>query len=215
MRKKANNRSFVLASLLVAALLFSGCTKKEQPTPPPPPPPKPAAKAPLPVQKQSTSAKTAGIAVQPLDFSAKKDPFKPFATEPAPQAKAKPAAMASTEDLLPIQLYDVNKFKVSGVIVGLKENTALVIDPEGRGYVVRVGMLIGNSDGRISRITPSSIEVVEHYRDDNGHSRKRTIMQLYLRKSKETPHENESCQNSFQFSNPDLLDYCLYGLCPT
>jgi len=182
MRKKANNRSLFLASLLVVALLFPGCTKKEQP-PPPPPPPKPAAKAPLPVQKQSTSAKTAGIAVQPLDFSAKKDPFKPFATEPAPQAKAKPAAMASTEDLLPIQRYDVNKFKVSGVIVGLKENTALVIDPEGRGYVVRVGMLIGNSDGRISRITPSSIEVVEHYRDDNGHSRKRTIM-LTLPKKK-------------------------------
>src|SRR6266567_8521279 len=182
MRKKANNRSFYLASLLVAALLFPGCKKKEQP--PPPPPPKPAAKAILPVQKQSTSAKIAGIGVQPLDFSAKKDPFKPFAVEPAAQqAKAKPTAMASTEDLLPIQRYDVNKFKVSGVIAGLKENTALVIDPEGRGYVVREGMLIGNGDGRISRITSSSIEVVEHYRDDNGHNRKITIM-LTLPKKK-------------------------------
>lgn len=182
MRKKANKRSFFLASLLVVAMVFPGCKKKEQP--PPPPPPKPAAKAPLPVQKQSTSAKTAGIAVQPLDFSTKKDPFKPFAAEPtAQQAKAKPTAMASTEDLLPIQRYDVNKFKVSGVIAGLKENTALLVDPEGRGYVVREGMLIGNSDGRISRITPSSIEVVEHYRDDNGHNRKRTIM-LTLPKKK-------------------------------
>ena len=152
-------------------------TANEEDAVAPPPPPKPAAKAPLPVQKQSTSAKTAGIAVQPLDFTAKKDPFKPFATEPAAQqAKAKPAAMASTEDLLPIQRYDVNKFRVSGIIAGLKENTALIIDPAGRGYVVREGMLIGNSDGRISRITSSSIEVVEHYRDDNGHNRKRTIM---------------------------------------
>jgi type IV pilus assembly protein PilP len=174
MRKKANNRSFFLASLLVAALVFLGCKKKEQP--PPPPPPKPAAQIPLPVQKQSTSARTAGIAVQTLDFSTKKDPFKPFAAEAAAQqAKAKPTAKANTEDLLPIQRFDVNKFRVSGIIAGLKENTALIIDPEGRGYVVREGMLIGNSDGRISRITPSSIEVVEHYRDDNGHNRKRTI----------------------------------------
>ena len=181
MRKKANNRSLFLASLLVVALVFPGCKKKVQP--PPPPPPKPAAKVPLPVQKQSTSA-TARIAVQPLDFSTKKDPFKPFLGEPAaPQAKAKPTAMANTEDLLPIQRFDVNKFKVSGVIAGLKENTALIIDPEGRGYVVREGMLIGNSDGRISRITSSSIEVVEHYRDDRNHNRKRTIM-LTLPKKK-------------------------------
>jgi type IV pilus assembly protein PilP len=182
MRKKANKRSFFLASLLVAALAFPGCKKKVQP--PPPPPPKPAVNATLPVQKQSTSAKTAGIAVQPIDFGTKKDPFKPFASEVAArQAKAKPSAKASTEDLLPIQRYDVNKFKVSGVIAGLKENTALVIDPEGRGYVVREGMLIGNGDGRISRITSSSIEVVEHYRDDKGHNRKSTIM-LTLPKKK-------------------------------
>jgi len=182
MRKKANNRSFFLASLIVVTLAFPGCKKKEQP--PPPPPPKPAANAPLPVQKQSTSAKTAGVAVQPIDFGTKKDPFKPFATEVAArQVKATPNAMARTEDLLPIQRFDVNKFKVSGIIAGLKENTALVIDPEGRGYVVREGMLIGNGDGRISRITSSSIEVVEHYRDDNGHNRKITIM-LTLPKKK-------------------------------
>jgi type IV pilus assembly protein PilP len=182
MRKKANNRSFFLASLLVMALVFPGCKKKEQPSPPPPP--KPASKASLPVQMQSTSAKTTGVAVQPLDFSTKKDPFKPFAAEPvAQQSKAKPTAMANTEDLLPIQRFDANKFRVSGIIAGLKENTALIIDPEGRGYVVKEGMLIGNSDGRISRITPASIEVVEHYRDDNGHNRKRTIM-LTLPKKK-------------------------------
>jgi len=77
----------------------------------------------------------------------------------------------------------VNKVRVSGIITGLKENTALIIDPAGKGYVVREGMLIGINDGRINRITPSAIEVVEQYRDDNGHLRKRNIL-LALPKKK-------------------------------
>ena len=90
-------------------------------------------------------------------------------------ASARPAASARTADLLPIQIYDVSKFKVSGIIVGLKANSALIIDPAGKGYVVKEGMLIGNNDGRISKITASSLEVAESYRDDNGHLSKRTI----------------------------------------
>lgn len=185
MRKKGNNRSFLPVTLLVATLIFSGCKKKEQP-PPPPPPPKPATKPLLPVQGQATSAKVAGTEDQPLVFANRKDPFKPFTPEPVLQPKPKSVAIARTGELLPIQSYDVNKFTLSGIIVGLRENTALVIDPAGKGYVVKEGMLIGNSDGRISRITPSSIEVVEKYRDNNGLIRKRTVMLTLSRKSKET-----------------------------
>lgn len=182
MRKKANKQLLLPAILLVAALAFPGCKKKEQPSPPAQP--KPAAKPLQPVQKQATSAKNAVIAEQPLDFSKKKDPFKPFAAEPVAQPQQKAKAIAAPRGgLLPIQSYDVNKFIVSGIIVGLKENTALIIDPTGKGYVVKEGMLIGINDGRISRINASSIEVVEQYRDDNGRVRKRTI-RLTLSKKK-------------------------------
>lgn len=176
MRKKANKQLLFTAILLVATLALPGCTKKEQPSPPAQP--KPAAKPPLPVQKQATSAKNAVVGEQPLDFSKKKDPFKPFVAEPVaqPQQKAKVAVAVAKGGLLPIQSYEVNKFIVSGIIVGLKENTALIVDPAGKGYVVREGMLIGINDGRISRINASSIEVVEQYRDDNGRVRKRTIV---------------------------------------
>ena len=150
-----------------------------------PPQPKPAVKPskPASVQLQASSAKAVGVAEPQLDFTNKKDPFKPYAAEPAPQAQAKPVGAVRTGDLLPIQSYDVNKFKIAGIITGLKENTALITDPAGRGYVVREGMLIGISDGRISRITPSAIEVIEQYRDDNGHLRKRNII-LTLPKKK-------------------------------
>ena len=172
-----------MSALLVVALLLSfGCTKTEQPRPQPSPP-KPVAKPSQPVQAQASSAKTAGP-VEPLfDFTNKKDPFKPFTPEPAAQGQAKPAGVARTGDVLPIQSYDVNKFRISGIITGLKENTALIIDPAGRGYVVREGMMIGINDGRINRITAAAIEVVEQYRDDNGHLRKRNII-LTLPKKK-------------------------------
>ena len=163
-------------------LLSVGCTKKEQPLPQPsqakPVAPKPA----QPVQAQTSSAKSAVGTDQLLNFTGKKDPFKPFAAEPVPQAPAARAA-ARTGELLPIQSYDVNKFRIAGIIVGLKENTALIIDPAGKGYVVREGMMIGINDGRISRITPRGVEVIEQYRDDNGHLRKRSVI-LTLPKKK-------------------------------
>ncbi len=173
-----------MPALLVVALLVSSACAKKEPPPPPPPPPKAVVKPPQPVQAQASSAKPVGAGDQLLNFTNKKDPFRPYAVEPVPQPQAKPAGVARTGDLLPIQSYEVNKFRISGIITGLKENTALVIDPAGKGYVVREGMLIGINDGRINRITPSAIEVVEQYRDEKGHLRKRSVI-LTLPKKKQ------------------------------
>jgi len=162
-----------LVFLVGGLLILWGYKKKEQPPPPQPAQTRQAVTAQPQVQKQQSSAKVSEHLVTSLDFTNRKDPFKPYA---APQPAAiKPAASARTTDLLPIQMYDVSKFKVAGIIVGLKENSALIIDPAGKGYVVKQGMLIGNNDGRISKVTASSLEVAESYRDDNGHLRKRTI----------------------------------------
>lgn len=177
MKKKGNRQQLLVALLIAAILLFSGCKKKEEPQPPPQPPPKPKPAATVvPVQKRVSSVKAADGGAPQFDFSGKKDPFKPYVVVPVPQEQLrKPGASARRLDLLPIQSYDVNKFKVAGIIAGLNENTALVIDPTGKGYVVKQGMLIGNSDGRITRITSSMIEVTEKYPDENGHMKKRTV----------------------------------------
>jgi type IV pilus assembly protein PilP len=164
--KKRNSPYLLLVFLVGGLLIPGGCKKKEQPPPPPPAQAKQAVTAQPPVQKQQSSVKVTEHLVTSLDFTSRKDPFKPYV---APQAVViKPVASARTTELLPIQIYDVSKFKVAGIIVGLKENSALVIDPAGKGYVVKEGMLI-------SKITASSLAVVESYRDDNGHLRKRTI----------------------------------------
>ena len=175
-----NNRLAVPTMIVAVALATSACTKKEQPVSQPPaaakPAPTPAVK---PVQTQLSSAKPSGSVSPQLDFTSKKDPFKPFITQPAPVPKGPQRAVSGREksagELLPIQSYDVTKFKVSGIVANLKENRALIIDPAGKGYVVKQGMLIGNNNGYISKITPSYIEVVETYREDTGKQRKRTV----------------------------------------
>lgn len=171
--KKRNSHSLIMVFLIACLLLPGGCKKEGQPPPPSPAKPANAVKVLPPLQNQQSSAKISENLAPSLEFNNRKDPFKPFVS---PQAQIKSVASAgsiSTKDLLPIQSYELSKFKVAGIIVGLKENRALVIDPAGKGYVVKQGMLIGNNDGHISRITATTIEVVESY-NDNGRIRKRT-----------------------------------------
>ncbi len=172
MRKKGNSSILIVVLLLGMALV--GCAKKQQPPPPQAATPKPtvaATPASVPVQQQASSAKAGQVQ---FDFSSKKDPFKPFATMVMPASPAVGGKVGKPEEVLPIQRYDVTKFKVSGIIVGLKENSALIIDPKGKGYVVKEGMLIGENNGRIVRIAPTYLEVTEQYREENGRIRKRT-----------------------------------------
>jgi type IV pilus assembly protein PilP len=180
---KRNRSTKYAVSLLLVALLF-GCSKKKEEQPPPPSAPapaaapKPAAPAAPPVAQQLSSAQ--GKA-NPLDFRKRTDPFKPYApvvAAPAPGAQQR----ARSEELLPIQSFEVSSFKVAGIIAGLTENTALLIDPKGKGYVVRQGMQIGPNDGRITRITSSAVEVVESFREDSGRVVKRKIVLTLAKK---------------------------------
>jgi type IV pilus assembly protein PilP len=177
MTKKANKILIALGLLTLAFVITSGCKKGEQSSPQPQPKPQ-ASGAPT-VQKPISSAKKPEQE-HLLDFSSRKDPFKPFANVPVPEL-VKVRAVKRSGTFLPIQSYDVSKFVLMGIITGFKENSAMVVDPTGKGYVVKEGMLIGNNDGRIVKISASSISVVEQYRDDNDRIRKRTIV-LTLKK---------------------------------
>ncbi len=185
--------------LLAVCVAVSGCKKDEKPVSSQPKPAQSKVLLPLSVQKQLTSGKGSAVKgvqgqssslryVQPLgaviDFSTRKDPFKPYVVESViPQ---KPASGVTTGNDLPILSYDVNKFRLSGIVAGLKENRALIIDPLGKGYVVKVGMLLGNNKGRITKISNMGVDVLEQFRDENGVIRKRTVRLALPQKGKET-----------------------------
>ena len=137
-----------------------------------------------PVLKQISTAKLLNQPVSVnLDFTKRRDPFKPFVQLPTlKQAAVGKSAKSRVRDPLPIQSFDTEKFKVSGIVTGLKENSALVIDPNGKGYVVKAGMLMGNNDGHVKRVTNSTVEIEESFRDDTGRVRKRLVKLTLLSK---------------------------------
>jgi type IV pilus assembly protein PilP len=170
--------SLVAVGVVVAAL--AGCKKHEQPAPANPAPEQPA-KALMPqqlkpVQKQVSSALTLSPApVNQFDFSNKKDPFKPFVIVKASQAPSANNLQKGARNALPIHSFDVGQFKLIGIVTGDRQNEAMVVDPNGKGYVIKVGMTIGKNEGLITSITNSGVDVVEQFRDDNGRVRKETI----------------------------------------
>ena len=175
MMPSKNNRFPTVAPLLLLVTFFFGCGAKE--SPPPAGPTKPAVGAGSPVQRRSSST-TVTVPQERRDFSGRKDPFRAYVVAP----KAKLLLPQVTVRQLPIQLYEVNQFKVMGIITGLAENRAMVLDPAGKSFVVKVGGLIGPHNGRVVSIKPNAVEVVERYREENGRISNRVVKLTLPRK---------------------------------
>lgn len=127
------------------------------------------------VQKTiSSSLKLSSPPVNQFDFSTKKDPFKPYVVI-KPAATSAENMKNNLKSSLPIHSFDISQFKLIGVVTGSKENKAMVTDPNGKGYVLKVGMSIGKNEGRITAITNGGVEILEQFRDDNGRVRKENI----------------------------------------
>jgi len=175
-----NNRAYTVVALVTVAALVSGCSKKEQPAPLAAPPALVQVKQQqaAAVQKPVSSA-SVKLAPSPLtnqfDFSGKKDPFKPdialkTAKDPLPEDMKKALQVG-----LPIHSFDVSQFKLIGVVTGAKENKAMVVDPNGKGYVLKTGMTIGKNDGRVTAVNINGVDVVEQFKDESGRVRKENI----------------------------------------
>jgi len=180
------NRNFLrIAGIFVCTLVLLACNKN-QPQPPVPASSQPAkaiVALPKPVQKQSSSSsRLLPPPANQFDFSNKKDPFKPFVVAKTESKNTPETMKKNLRGSLPIHSFDVSQFKLIGVITGGRENKAMVTDPEGKGYVLKVGMLIGKNDGRITSISSSGVDVLEQFKDDNGRVRKETIKLTLPRK---------------------------------
>lgn len=131
------------------------------------------------VQTQVSSVRLPPAQTNQFDFSSKKDPFKPFVVVDKSGAKGKKVI---GKDVLPIHSFDVSQFRLVGMVADPRGNKAMVVDPSGKAYVLRLGMTIGKNEGKITTIGSGGIDVVEQFRDENGKLRKETIRIPLLRK---------------------------------
>jgi type IV pilus assembly protein PilP len=173
-----NNRIYILVALVTVALLASGCNKKES-APVVVPPASEQSKLPVKAVQKPVSSSTGKLVPSPLtslfDFSGKKDPFKPDSSLLVANASVSDDLKKALRGGLPIHSFDVSQFRLIGIVTGAKENQAMVVDPNGKGYVLKPGMTIGKNDGRITAINISGVDVVEQFKDDSGRVRKENI----------------------------------------
>jgi type IV pilus assembly protein PilP len=82
----------------------------------------------------------------------KRDPFQPY---------ERPLAGAMQGPLWPLQRFDLDQLKLVGIIWDVRDPKAMILDPSGKGYVVKVNERIGRNNGYIARIREGEIIVVE------------------------------------------------------
>ena len=175
-----NSQTCTVVAFVTVAVLVSGCNKKEQPAA------VVASAAPVQQKQQQVNAvqktvSSSSVKLPPaplanqFDFSGKKDPFKPDLTIKTATSQLPADINKTMKGGLPIHSFDVSQFKLIGVITGAKENQAMVVDPNGKGYVLKTGMTIGKNDGRVTAVGINGVDIVEQFKDDSGRVRKEII----------------------------------------
>ncbi|UCD83267.1 MAG: pilus assembly protein PilP [Deltaproteobacteria bacterium] len=86
------------------------------------------------------------------------DPFEPFLLVEGP----------GVEPENPLEQSDVNDLKLVGLIWGIRDPRAIVVDPSGKSYVVRKGTRLGRNEGELIGIYKDRIVVLEKIRNLEG-----------------------------------------------
>ena len=101
--------------------------------------------------------------VDPLRYTynpfGKRDPFKSFLLE-------RTRGVGPAKD--PLLSYQLTQFKLTGIVWGITNPKAIVVDGGGRGHVISRGTRIGRNKGRVTRILKDRVVVSEQFRDPLG-----------------------------------------------
>lgn len=104
------------------------------------------------------------LPVDPFSYTynpfGKRDPFESFI-----KAGDNNTTFVSND---PLQNYDLAKFQLKGVVYGMANPRAIVIDGAGKGHIILRGTRIGRNQGRVVRILKDRVVVAERFRDPLG-----------------------------------------------
>ncbi len=96
----------------------------------------------------------------------RKDPFRPFDFAPD---------LEPDEDKTPLERYDASKYRMTALMDVLGEPSAMVEDPSGRGYTVKVGSKVGLRGGTVVEILNDRVVVSETEMDFAGEPKTRIV----------------------------------------
>lgn len=155
------------AFLLALALAISAQSCGEEETAEPSAAPaKPAKKKEQAATKKSepgpdTSApKPSEYAYSPIG---KRDPFRTFIADMREAAQREDMRKPESTEK-----FELDQYRLTGVITGTSQPQAMVEDPESVGHVLRIGTRLGKNGGRVTRISATEIVVTEEYRAPTG-----------------------------------------------
>lgn len=152
---------FCILTSVFCILFLIGC----QQVAPPQPQPAAAPQAKKEAQPQAAAPAAAQIKEEKKEEVAidikQKNPFKPFITKTTEKAAV---AVPKT----PLQRYELDQLKVVAIIWGLNGSIAMIEAPDGKGYSVKRGDLIGSRDGRVKRVEKDRIVVEEKFSEAGG-----------------------------------------------
>jgi type IV pilus assembly protein PilP len=173
--KKFNKVCVLAATLLIGAAMF-GCSNSGQApsTAPTPIAAKPVLK-PLsqPTPTVVEEKKQTAYSYSPFG---RRDPFAPIIVKEEKQAKM--------GDRPPLERYSLDEFKLTGILWQGFGYNGLVEGPDGKGYLVRVGTVIGPNKGIVKNITQSTMIVEEKFKNFSGGTERKEIV-IELRKKQE------------------------------
>ncbi|MBI5755368.1 MAG: pilus assembly protein PilP [Nitrospirae bacterium] len=87
-----------------------------------------------------------------------------------------------TVGLTPLQQRSLGELKVIGIIWGSGGYVAMIETPDGKGYLIKEGVLIGSEGGVIKKITEDSVIIEEVYTDYYGRKMsKKTVLGLHAK----------------------------------
>jgi type IV pilus assembly protein PilP len=100
----------------------------------------------------------------------KPDPFTPLFAEATVPLKKASSKNQDKSFLTPLQKYALKDLKLVAVVKLNNENTGMLEDPTGYGYVIKKGMLVGDNEGVVERVTPTSLVIREKIYNSLGES---------------------------------------------
>jgi len=95
----------------------------------------------------------------------KRDPFRSYISIMKEKNTPKNRRQRQLEDT---ETYELDQYKLTGLVSGTTHPRAMVEDPTGEGHILQIGSRIGKNGGRITRITNVAIIVIEEFRAPTG-----------------------------------------------